>query len=143
MQDARIALGPAEIIASGPAEIIASGIVTSFQNNPVEVTFRTIKIIFELKDDKEKKGPYFTSKASLADKTVRITLFNFTEPLGVGTLTPARLGLIIGDRRVYFHVRVTSIGSSVDRTLHYTIYQAEQVEEAEKVKEAEQAKQDG
>jgi hypothetical protein len=136
-------------ITSGPVDIIASGIVTSFQKNPIEVTVRTIKIVFELKDDKENKEPSIIRKVSLPDKTVRITLFNFTGPLGVGTIRPIPLGILLNDRRVYFHVRAYSIGSSDDKTLQYTVYQAretieaEQAMEAEQAREAEQAKEDG
>jgi len=116
-------------LESGPAEVVTSGSVISFLGNPITITFKAedeiLKLIFEFRDEKEKKEPRM--EVSLPNpETLKIILFNFRDPLGLGTGKPARIGTI-GNRNLYLQYRVYPISGSLDKILHYTLYKGEEV----------------
>ena len=111
-------------IESGSAEVIASGSVISFEGNPITITYGAgetrLKLTFEFKTDPSRKDPYVLG-SSADPLSLRVVLFNFDSPLGVGTSTPTPIGTI-GDRKLYIHYRVNTLSSTPDKTLLYTIY---------------------
>ncbi len=114
---------------SGPAEVIASGSVIAFLGNPIAITFGVeqeslIKVIFEFKDEEGKDKPRIEVNA-IDSLTLKITLFDFKNPLGAGNVKPTSIGTIQG-RRLYVQFRVYALPNA-DKTLHYTLYKGEEV----------------
>jgi hypothetical protein len=116
-------------IESGPAEIIDNGTVISFSGNPISISYKDlgIKIVFEFKSDGENKGAYVDSGVP-EPGTLKLSLFNFDDRFGAGTIKPMRIGKF-ERRRLYLQLRVYTLGGSPDKTLQYTIYKGEEVAE--------------
>jgi hypothetical protein len=116
-------------IESGPAEILDNGTVISFSGNPISISYKDlgIRIVFEFKSDGENKGTYVDSGVP-EPGTLKLSLFNFDDRFGAGTIKPMRIGKFEG-RRLYLQLRVYTLSGSPDKTLQYTIYKGEEVAE--------------
>ena len=116
-------------VKSGPAEVIDSGTVISFAGSPISLHYPDlgIKIIFEFKVGEEGRGTSVESSVS-EPGTLQLTLYNFDDRFGAGTIKPMRIGKYEG-RRLYIQLRVYTLQGSPDRTLQYTIYKGEEVSE--------------
>jgi len=114
-------------VESGPAEVIDSGTVISFAGNPVTLRYKdlSINIVFEFKTDAENQGTYVESSVPETG-TLKLTLFNFDDRFGAGTIKPMRIGKYEG-RGLYIQLRVYTLAGSPDKTLQYTIYKGEEV----------------
>jgi len=125
-------------ISSGPAKIIDSGTVIAFSENPVEIGFsfrgNNLKLIFDFKEKIEAvKEPSVEGHSEEDGKALRLTLFNFNNPLGTGSTKPEPIGKF-DSTRLYLHYRIYTLEGG-DRTIHYTIYSVEEPTNVEVVKE--------
>ena len=112
-------------IRTGDTEVIASGSVISFGKSPIVFEFENLKLIFEYHDDILGTGVKETrvEAAAIDNKTLKLTLHNFNNPLGAGSGTPLQLGILNG-RKLFLQYRVYAL-SDADKTLQYTIYLGE------------------
>ena len=118
-------------VESGPAEVIDSGTVISFSGNPISLNYPDlgIKIVFEFKVGEESRGTYVDSSVP-EPGTLRLTLYNFDDRFGAGTIKPMRIGKYEG-RRLYVQLRVYTLQGSPDKTLQYTVYKGEEVSDSD------------
>jgi len=118
-------------VKSGPAEVIDSGTIISFSGNPISLHYPDlgIKIVFEFKVGEEDRGTYVDSSVP-EPGTLQLTLFNFDDRFGAGTIKPMRIGKYEG-RRLYVQLRVYTLQGSPDKTLQYTVYKGEEVSDSE------------
>lgn len=116
-------------IESGPAEVIDSGTVISFSGNPISLHYPDmgIKIVFEFKAGEEGRGTSVESSVP-EPGILQLTLYNFDDRFGAGTIKPMRIGKYEG-RRLYVQLRVYTLQGSPDKTLQYTVYKGEEVSE--------------
>ena len=116
-------------VESGPAEVIDSGTVISFSGNPISLHYPDlgIKIVFEFKAGEEGRGTYVDSGVP-EPGILKLTLYNFDDRFGAGTIKPMRIGKYEG-RRLYVQLRVYTLQGSPDKTLQYTVYKGEEVSE--------------
>lgn len=112
-------------VRSGPAVIVASGTVISYAGNPIEITYgpriERLTLIFAFKDDKSNTR---VEASTPNPNTLKLTLFNYVSPLGMGTSKPVNIGTLVG-KPLYIQFRVYSFDDA-DKTIHYTIYQSEE-----------------
>ena len=119
----------AKSVDSGPAQVIDSGTVISFSGNPISLNYPDlgIKIVFEFKTGEE--GKETSVESSVPEPGIlKLSLFNFDDRFGAGTIKPMRIGKYEG-RRLYIQMRVYTLQGSPDRTLQYTVYKGEEVSE--------------
>jgi hypothetical protein len=118
-------------VESGPAEVIDSGTVISFAGNPITLHYKdlNIAIVFEFKTDDQTSSTYVDSSIP-EPKTLKLTLYNFDDRFGAGTVKPMPIGKYEG-RRLYIQLRVYTLAGSPDKTLDYTIYKGEEVSESD------------
>ena len=123
-------------ISSGPAEVIDSGSVISFAGNSIKLSYKdlNISIVFEFKTDEENKstrvsGSYVEGSV-IEPGTLNLTLHNFDDRFGAGTVKPMAIGKYEG-RKLYIQLRVYTLLGSPDKTLEYTLYSGEEVDESE------------
>lgn len=120
-------------ISSGPAEVIDSGTVISFAGNPIKLSYKDldIAIVFEFTTDEENKSAHVSGSYVEGDVTepgiLKLTLHNFDDRFGAGTVKPMPIGKYEG-RRLYIQLRVYTLLGSPDKTLEYTLYSGEEVE---------------
>jgi hypothetical protein len=114
---------------SGPAEVIDSGTVISFSGSPISLHYRDlgIRIVFEFKAGEEDRGTSVESSVP-EPGTLQLTLYNFDDRFGAGTIKPMRIGKYEG-HRLYIQLRVYTLQGSPDKTLQYTVYKGEEVTE--------------
>lgn len=118
-------------IKSGNADIIASGTVISFEGNPIEIEFgkpeNRLKLINIFQDEKG-KDDLSVEAINIDDNTLKITFFNFKNPLGSGNTKPLPFGTYEG-RQMYINYRISDLNpdKNTDKTLYYTIYLGEEV----------------
>ena len=123
-------------ILSGPAEVIDSGTVISFAGNPITLRYKDldIAIVFEFKTDEENRSAYMSGSyidSSITEPgTLKLTLYNFDDRFGAGTVKPMPIGKYEG-RKLYIQLRVYTLAGSPDKTLEYTIYKGEEVSESD------------
>ena len=119
----------AKTVKSGPADVIDSGTVISFSGNPISLHYADlgIKIVFEFKVGEEDRSAYVDSGVP-EPGTLLMTLYNFDDRFGAGTIKPMRIGKYEG-RRLYIQLRVYTLQGSPDKTLQYTVYRGEEVSE--------------
>ena len=123
-------------ILSGPAEVIDSGTVISFAGNPITLRYKdlNIAIVFEFKTDEQNKSTYVSGNyidSSITEPgTLKLTLYNFDDRFGAGTVKPMPIGKYEG-RKLYIQLRVYTLAGSLDKTLDYTIYKGEEVSESD------------
>jgi hypothetical protein len=112
-------------IKSGPMNVIFSGTVTTFEGNPIELTFGSsndrLRLIFIFK--KDEKGERRMEVNNPDSKSLEISLFNFNSALGDFSIKPMHIG-ILENRRLFLHLRVYGSGKEeiIDRMLHITLY---------------------
>jgi hypothetical protein len=121
----------AKTVMSGPAEVIDSGTVISFSGNPISLHYPDlgIKIVFEFKVGEEGRGTYVDNSIP-EPGTLQLTLYNFDDRFGAGTIKPMRIGKYEG-RRLYVQLRVYTLQGSPDKTLQYTVYKGEEVSDSD------------
>ncbi len=56
------------------------------------------------------------------DFTLELTLFNFGSSIGQGSQKPLEIGHM-GGKAIFLHYRVYAAPSSIDKELHFTIFQ--------------------
>jgi len=123
-------------IKSGNADIIASGIVMSFEGNPIEIEFgkpgNRLKLINVFQDEKG-KADLRVEAMKIGNSILKITFFNFNNPLGSGNTKPLSFGTYEG-RRIYINYRIFDLNpnENIDKSLHYTIYLGEEVPKNDK-----------
>ena len=119
-------------VESGPAEVIDSGTVISFSGNPITLRYKDLKIaiVFEFQTDEENSGTYVSSSIT-EPGTLKLTLFNFNDRLGAGTVKPMPIGKY-EEQKLYIQLRVYTLAGSPDKTLDYTIYKGEEVGESDR-----------
>lgn len=109
--------------ASGPTEVLATGTVIAFEGNPITIQVGPVtgplKLVFQFTDEAGRDEPRQEGK-SPDPTTLEVTLFNFKNPLGSGTIKPIPIGTLAG-RQLYMHYRIYALGAS-DKMLHFTIF---------------------
>jgi hypothetical protein len=127
----------AKKIESGPAEVIDSGTVISFSGNPVKLSYKdlNLSIVFEFKTKENAENTSidgsFTDNAETGMGVLKLTLYNFDDRFGAGTVKPLRIGQY-ENRKLYLQIRVYTLIDSPDKTLNYTIYKGEEVVESDR-----------
>lgn len=104
-------------IESGGAAAIASGEVTSFFGAPITVhleEWRFEVVLILAQDDGDVRLDVQSD-----DDRIRLTAFNFDE--GRGTAEPIAI-VRRGDIGLWLHFRVFRYGTSIDHTVHYTVW---------------------
>jgi len=121
----------AKTVNSGPAEVIDSGTVISFAGNPIALHYKDlgISVVFEFKTGDENRDTSVESSVP-EPGTLKLTLYNFDDRFGAGTIKPMRIGKYEG-RRLYIQLRVYTLQGSPDKTLQYTVYKGEEVSESD------------
>lgn len=110
-------------IKSGDAEILGSGSVISFDDKPIEIEFgsKPLKVVLTFLEDKEKPEPYGKTE-TISDDQLKISLFNFNDRLGAGTLEPFPIGTWERNQ-MFLSIRSYGLIGSKQTMLHYTFYQ--------------------
>ncbi len=116
-------------VSSGPTTVMDSGTVISFGGNPILLDYPGlgIKIIFDFQAGEDDNGTSVESSVPETG-TLKLTLHNFDDRFGAGTIKPMRIGKYEG-RRLYIQLRVYTLQGSPDKTLQYTLYKGEEVVE--------------
>jgi hypothetical protein len=119
----------AKKVSSGPTTVMDSGTVISFGGNPILLDYPGlgIKIIFDFQAGEDDSGTSVESSVPETG-TLKLTLHNFDDRFGAGTIKPMRIGKYEG-RRLYIQLRVYTLQGSPDKTLQYTLYKGEEVVE--------------
>jgi hypothetical protein len=127
----------AKKIESGPAEVIDTGTVISFAGNPITLSYKEldIAIVFDFQRSERTENAYvdgnFTDSSPGKPGVLKLTLYNFDDRFGAGTIKPLRIGQYEG-RKLYIQLRVYTLIGSPDKTLNYTIYKGEEVSESDR-----------
>jgi hypothetical protein len=118
-------------VKSGPADVIDSGTIISFAGNPISLHYSDlgIRIVFAFRTGEEGQGTSVESSVP-EPGTLQLMLINFDDRFGAGTIKPMRIGKYEG-RRLYIQLRVYTLQGSPDKTLQYTVYRGEEVEESD------------
>ena len=113
-------------LTSGPAEVLSTGSVTTFAGHPLRLglTIDGSDWFLELCFEDDPSVEQMTAQTSILDGGVRIRCVNFDDLAGRGSATPVLLGEV-GSHLLFLHFRVFRYGSSVDRTVHYTVYRVD------------------
>lgn len=119
----------AKKVSSGPTTVIDSGMVISFAGNPILLNYPElgIKILFDFKAGEDDSGVSVESSVP-EPGMLKLTLHNFDDRFGAGTIKPMRIGKYEG-HRLYIQLRVYTLQGSPDKTLQYTLYRGEEVAE--------------
>jgi hypothetical protein len=119
----------AKKVSSGSTMVIDSGTVISFSGNPITLNYPElgIEIVFDFQAGEAGSGTSIESSVPEAG-TLKLTLRNFDDRFGAGTIKPMRIGKYEG-RRLYIQLRVYTLQGSPDKTLQYTLYKGEEVAE--------------
>ena len=107
-------------IESSSKEILSSGSVTQFKDEDVIFHIDDLNFRFSFKTD---SGTSRFETEILDDvNEMKITLYNYDNNLGIGMIEPLEVATI-EDKKIYFIIRVTTLGrSKVSRLIHYTWY---------------------
>lgn len=115
-------------VASGPAEVLAAGVVTTWFGHGLEVVADVagvaLRVRFAFADDAVDPAPRVDTTPR--DGGWDLRLVNLDEP-GRGSAEPVLLGAIGADL-VFLHFRVFRFGATADRTLHYTLHRVAKVD---------------
>ncbi|RYY84786.1 MAG: hypothetical protein EOO15_18550 [Chitinophagaceae bacterium] len=106
---------PVKIKSSGK-DVIASGTVHTFANDNLEVSIAQFKFVFNFLSD---SGEQRVSFRNDSQTTLILDIYNFTNSLGSGTVTPYRLGSLMG-RELWLGFMVYALSESSSKTVHYT-----------------------
>lgn len=112
-----------ETITSKNHSIINHGTVCTFENDPLTIKFgldNHLSLIFIFKEDGTKISKIQTSADSLGIE-LTLELYNFTNVLGVGNVTPIEIGVLNG-KKLLINFRVYTFENNNTKTIHYTIY---------------------
>lgn len=110
---------------SGSGLVVASGQITAFQGAPLEVEFFSgPDVQFAVRWEFEHDDAVEDVAVSLhiEDQTFRLICVNFDAADGRGTGKPLQLHED-ETRRYWLHFRVFLFGKTIDRTVHYTVYE--------------------
>ncbi len=110
-------------IISGSHQVIASGLVTSYENNPIEITiYSDYKLKFTFIQN-EKEAKQQLNIVQLINETgINFELTNFDNPLGTATIKPIVFAL---DNRAQKELSIcfsVYVVGEASHTLQYTIY---------------------
>lgn len=113
-------------LTSGPAEILSTASVTTFAGHPLRLglSIDGSDWFLELCFEDDPSSEQMEAHTSILDGGVRIRCVNFDDLAGRGSATPVLLGEV-GSHLLFLHFRVFRYGSSVDRTVHYTVYRVD------------------
>lgn len=112
-------------ITSGDAEVILTGSVVAYDEKSLIFHLANehdpLKVEFAFEIDSEESKPRMKSYQKEAGKHIVITLINFENNLGTGTVTPIELGTI-SDKKLFVTFRVYGLSGSKNKMMHYTFY---------------------
>jgi hypothetical protein len=114
-------------IQTGDYDIIDSGTIISFNNEPLTFHLTAdLRFKFTFRDDTV-NNIHRMEFATINNQEMEIIMINFNNSLGIGNTTP--LGLArLNNRMVYLNYRVYALDNNNCRTIHYTWYLREEVQ---------------
>lgn len=111
-------------ITTANCEVINSGLVTSFNGEPISITLqsspRPFKLTFKFLADKSHDDQKIDAETP-NEYEVILTLTNFNNPLGTGTIKPIGFATAGDGKGLFINFYVYVVGKSAP-TLQYTIY---------------------
>jgi hypothetical protein len=109
---------------SGQMSIVASGNVTTFNENPLELTVwasEESRFVLKWSFDSQSETEDVSVNLTKSGSEIHLICTNFDTAEGRGTRAPLQL-VDVGSRRFWLHFRVFLHGKSVDRDVQYTLY---------------------
>ena len=82
-------------------------------------------IIIKFLEDPQKDKAYFEAKI-IDSNELELSIYNTDDTLGFGSEKPLLLGTLVG-KKLYMNLSVSKL-SAKERTIHYTFYLGEEVE---------------
>lgn len=112
-------------IRSGPGRVIASGEVSTFAGHPLrfDLEIEGLPVVCELVFLPCEEGGEVRVRSEPLANGRRLLLEGFDRADGRGSAVPVLLGELV-DSLVFLHFRVFRWGRTVDRTVHYTFFEA-------------------
>ena len=111
-------------ITTANYEVINSGLVTSFNGEPISITLnpstRPFTLTFKFLRDESMNGENIDAETPNNNEVI-LTLTNFINPLGTGTIRPIGFATSGDGKRLFVNFYVYVVGKS-SPTLQYTIY---------------------
>lgn len=105
-------------------KVIGSGSVMTFEHKPLKITVdpkakQPVTLIIQFKNAKDTKKQDIHTATT--DNTLTITLQNYNNSLGTGTIKPVEIGTFNSDR-LWMHFRVYALDDKSDKLFFYTFY---------------------
>jgi len=116
---------PQVTISSAGKDILSTGTVNVFDNKDLQFTFGDMKVIMEFIDN---KGEQSLEGEAISEKILKIKAYNFVNSLGTGTTKPMAIGSAFS-RKLYLAFIVYALKDNALKTVHYTFYLGEEVNE--------------
>ncbi len=107
-------------IESTSKEILSSGSVIQFKDE--DIIFHVDDLNFRITFKSDSGKARFESEIQDDKNEMKIMLYNYDNNLGIGMSEPLEIATI-EDKKVYFIIKVTTLGrSKSSRLIHYTWY---------------------
>jgi hypothetical protein len=112
-------------ITTGNAEVLDYGAVILYDNSPFSISFGEengveLKLSFKFKTSSESKPTIETE--DVENNTLNLTLVNFDNPLGTGTINPIPIGTW-HNKKLSLSFKVYSLSGSEQKSFEFTFYQ--------------------
>ena len=102
-------------IRTGGCDVIASGTVITANNKDLEFQIAHLRFVFSFMTD----GTGTKLEASASGSSLNLTLYNFNNSIGAGTIAPMEVGSLAG-RKLWISFMVYAINPESTKTVHYT-----------------------
>jgi len=112
-------------LKSAGKDIIANGISHTFNRDNFEIHIRGLQLVFDFRTDSEGQR---IEREVFSESTLKLIVYNFNNTLGTGTTSPIDIGIISG-RKLYLAFLVGSLSETAIRTVTYTFFLGETVDE--------------
>lgn len=112
-------------LKSAGKDIIANGIAHTFDRENFEIEIRGLRFVFEFRTDSNGQR---IEQEVMSATGLKLLLYNFNNTLGTGLTSPLELGTL-SNRKLYFAFLVGALSESSIRTVTYTFFLGETVNE--------------
>ena len=106
-------------------DVVCTGVVHVF-GRKIEFKVQDLSLIFEFRTDKELSPSQDIQQEIVSEKTLKLTLINFDNPIGTGVSTPIQVGTM-NERKYFIAFSAFALGDSDSRRLEYTFMLGEHV----------------